>query len=225
MKSTLFLTLIGCLLLFSACEDETISNMADINDQWTKKNIEAKELEHVYQEIMDKYNASSYSAVNLSAADPSKAEITLFDVQKNVLGKISDEDKAIMVSAITGILNINKEMSQLQDVDEVFSVVEEQPMPKKGMEGYFQYIAQNLKYPEQARKMGIEGKVYVEFIVNDFGEITNVKVLKGIGAGCDEAAKKVVENSTPWQPGRQKGQAVKVKMVLPITFKLNDGEG
>ncbi len=224
MKSISFLTFIGLLLLFSACEDETINNMEDINDQWTETNAENQELMERIQQIMFKYNAHSYQYTGPENGE-SNGVVVLLDARKQPIKGVPTQDLNRMASALTSIRIVQKDMAQLQDVDEIFTVVEEQPKPKEGMGQYFQYIAQNLKYPEQARKMGIEGKVFVEFVVNDFGEITNVKVLKGIGAGCDEAAKKVVENSAPWQPGRQKGQAVKVRMVLPITFKLNDEKG
>ncbi len=69
-------------------------------------------------------------------------------------------------------------------------------------------------------QMGIEGKVFVEFVVDKDGTITNVKAIKGIGAGCDEEAKRVIEGAPKWSPGKQRGRPVKVRMILPITFKL-----
>ena len=77
-----------------------------------------------------------------------------------------------------------------------------------------------MKYPSQARRMGIEGRVFVEFIVDKDGTLTNVKAIKGIGAGCDEEAERVIKNHPKWNPGKQRGKAVKQKIVLPITFKL-----
>lgn len=105
--------------------------------------------------------------------------------------------------------------------DEIFTMVDERPAPINGMVALYEEIGSKLKYPEQARRMGIEGKVFVEFVVQKSGKITKVKVLKGIGAGCDEAAKAVMSNIDDWTPGILKGQAVAVKMVLPIIFKLN----
>jgi len=68
--------------------------------------------------------------------------------------------------------------------------------------------------------MRIEGRVFVQFVVDKDGSITNVEVLKGIGGGCDEEAVRVVKNAPKWNPGKQRGRPVRVKMVLPITFKL-----
>jgi protein TonB len=63
--------------------------------------------------------------------------------------------------------------------------------------------------------------VYVQFVVDKSGNITQVEVIRGIGAGCDEEAERVVKASPKWKPGKQRGQPVRVRMVLPITFKLN----
>ena len=104
--------------------------------------------------------------------------------------------------------------------DEIFTIVEDQPSPKGGMSAFYEYIGKKLKYPAQARRMGIEGKVYVEFVVDKDGSITNVRAMKGIGAGCDEEAIRVIQASPKWKPGKQRGRPVKVRMILPITFKL-----
>ena len=104
--------------------------------------------------------------------------------------------------------------------EEIFTIVEDQPVPKGGMAAFYEYIGKKLKYPAQARRMGIEGKVFVEFVVDKDGTITNVKAIKGIGAGCDEEAIRVIQASPKWNPGKQRGRPVKVRMILPITFKL-----
>ena len=107
-----------------------------------------------------------------------------------------------------------------EDVDEIFTIVEDQPTPEGGMAAFYQYVQKNLKYPAQARRMGIEGKVFVQFVVDRDGTLTEVKAVKGIGAGCDEEAESVIRSSPKWKPGKQRGRSVKVRMILPITFKL-----
>jgi len=107
-----------------------------------------------------------------------------------------------------------------EDADEIFSIVEDQPTPIGGISAFYQYIQKKMKYPAQARRMGIEGKVFVQFVVDKDGSITEVKAIKGIGAGCDEEAVRVIQGSPKWKPGKQRGRAVKVRMILPITFKL-----
>ncbi|MDN3688305.1 energy transducer TonB [Cyclobacterium jeungdonense] len=108
-----------------------------------------------------------------------------------------------------------------EKADEIFDVVENMPTPPGGMEGWNKYLSNNLKYPTQARRMGIEGTVYVVFVVNTDGSIQDVDILRGIGGGCDEEAMRVVRNAPAWEPGRQRGRPVRVKMRLPIRFKLS----
>ncbi|MDN5203584.1 energy transducer TonB [Fulvivirgaceae bacterium BMA10] len=104
--------------------------------------------------------------------------------------------------------------------DEVFTIVEEQPTPDGGMGAFYKFVQKNMKYPSQARRMGIEGKVFVQFVVDKDGTITEVQAVKGIGAGCDEEAVRVLKSHPKWKPGKQRGRPVKVRMIIPITFKL-----
>lgn len=103
---------------------------------------------------------------------------------------------------------------------EIYNVVENQPVPKEGMTKYYEYVQSNLKYPLEARNQGIEGKVFVQFVVATDGRVLNVEAVKGIGGGCNEEAVRVVNESLPWVPGNQRGENVNVRMILPITFKL-----
>lgn len=107
-----------------------------------------------------------------------------------------------------------------EKADAIFDVVENAPNPPGGMEGWNKYLSNNLKYPTQARRMGIEGTVYVVFVVNTDGTIQDVDVLRGIGGGCDEEAIRVVKAAPKWEPGKQRGRPVRVRMRLPIRFKL-----
>ena len=88
------------------------------------------------------------------------------------------------------------------------------------MGAFYEFVQKKLKYPSQARRMGIEGKVFVQFVVDKAGNITEVTTVRGIGAGCDEEAVRVIKDSPQWKPGKQRGKSVKVRMILPITFKL-----
>lgn len=107
-----------------------------------------------------------------------------------------------------------------EDPNKVYMVVEQQPEFPGGVAAMMKFISQNLKYPSQARRMGTEGSVFVEFVVDQQGTITGAKVIKGIGSGCDEEAVRVVQKMPPWKPGKQNGKAVKVRFVLPLKFVL-----
>lgn len=107
-----------------------------------------------------------------------------------------------------------------EETDEVHLIVEEEPSFPGGERAFYQYVGQNLKYPKLAVRQGIDGKVFVQFVVNKDGSLTDVQVIKGIGGGCDEEALRVLKSSPRWNPGKQRGQPVRVRMVLPITFRL-----
>ena len=108
----------------------------------------------------------------------------------------------------------------VEEPDVIFDIVETQPEPIGGMAAFYKHVGKQMKYPNQARRMGIEGKVFVQFVIDKQGNLTEVKAIKGIGAGCDEEAVRVIQNSPSWSPGKQRGRPVKVRMILPITFKL-----
>jgi protein TonB len=107
-----------------------------------------------------------------------------------------------------------------EKADQIFDVVETQPNPPGGMSGWNKYLSDNLKYPTQARRMGVEGTVIVVFVINTDGSIQDVEVLRGIGGGCDEEAVKIVKSAPKWEPGKQRGKPVRTRMRLPIRFKL-----
>ncbi len=101
-----------------------------------------------------------------------------------------------------------------------YRFVEESATPKGGIEAFYQYISEKVKYPSQARRMGIEGRVFVEFIINKDGSFSDVKAIKGIGAGCDEEAVRIIQSAPPWKPGKQRGRPVRQRYTLPIIFNL-----
>lgn len=108
-----------------------------------------------------------------------------------------------------------------EESDDPIIFAEKNPLPIGGYELFYKSISKNLKYPRQARQIGTEGKVLVEFIINRSGEPSDLKVIRGIGAGCDEEAMRVLA-LTKWEPGKQRGKPVRVKMIMPIYFKLGN---
>jgi protein TonB len=132
----------------------------------------------------------------------------VFDVE------VTEETKIQAVEVVEAPKQIEEE------TEEIFTIVEVTAEPKDGLAAFYQSIAEQIKYPSQARRLRVEGKVFVEFVIGKDGKITEVKAVKGIGAGCDEEAVRIIQNSPPWNPGRQRGKPVRQRMVLPIIFKL-----
>lgn len=104
--------------------------------------------------------------------------------------------------------------------DQIFEIVEESAEPIGGMGAFYGWVGKNLKYPNQAKRMGIEGKVIVKFVVDKDGSINNVEVVRGLEGGLSEEAVRVVSQAPAWKPGKQRGRAVKQRMIIPISFKL-----
>lgn len=100
-------------------------------------------------------------------------------------------------------------------------VADEMPEFEGGVAGLMRYVSQNIVYPPVAREIGKEGTVYVSFIVNEIGNVEGVKVMKGIGFGCDEEVVRVVGKMPRWKKvGKNAGHPVKVRFNIPVSFKL-----
>lgn len=103
---------------------------------------------------------------------------------------------------------------------QIFMVVESMPEFPGGEPALYKFLAENIKYPQMAKESGIQGRVFVTFVVERDGRVTDVRVLRGIGGGCDEEAIRVVQNMPKWTPGKQRGKAVRVQYNLPVKFTL-----
>ncbi len=110
-----------------------------------------------------------------------------------------------------------------EEEDEIFLVVEEDATPEGGMKGFMQFIADNLKYPRAAIRNDQQGSVFVQFVINKDGKLSDFEVVRGIGFGCDEEALRVMRMAPKWKPGKQRGRPVRVKKVVPIRFILMRG--
>ena len=107
-----------------------------------------------------------------------------------------------------------------EPTQEIFEYVEQMPEFPGGEDAMMAYISKNIKYPKAAVDNSVEGRVIVNFVVNEDGQITDVKTARGIGSGCDSEAERVVRSMPSWKSGKQNGKAVKVSYSLPVTFQL-----
>ena len=123
---------------------------------------------------------------------------------------------AVLLMANTTAMAQNKKATN----DKVYEKVEVMPEFPGGEQAMLDFVAKNVVYPQEARDKEISGRVLVSFIVEKDGSITDAKVAKGIGGGCDEEAVRVVNAMPKWKPGKQKGKPVRVSFMMPFTFKL-----
>jgi TonB family protein len=117
-----------------------------------------------------------------------------------------------------------KQETQMKLEPVVYQVVEDMPKYPGGDDAMIKYIVSTIKYPEEAKKNGVMGTVYVQYIVETDGSVTHVSILRGVGSGCDEEALRVVQGMPKWIPGKQNGETVRVQFVLPIKFSLDNNK-
>jgi protein TonB len=136
------------------------------------------------------------------------------ELSNRVSNEVPQEEEQIVVK------DEKPQVIEQKQEAEIFTVVEEQPQYPGGEGALMTYLQQNIKYPEEAKELGIQGRVFVTFVVEVDGSITDVRVLRGIGGGCDQEAIRVVQSMSKWVPGKQRGVPVRVQFNLPIKFTL-----
>ena len=116
---------------------------------------------------------------------------------------------------------VKEKSTQVKFTEPVFTMVEKMPEYTGGDEARIKFLVENVKYPPDAMKKGIQGKVFVTFVIKKDGTVSDVKILRGIGGGCDEEAMRVIKLMPKWIPGEQAGKPVDVQFNLPIKFALD----
>lgn len=133
---------------------------------------------------------------------------------------ISSFQQTSNVSATVGKIEIKEDDEEVQEETVIFTVVEQEAAFPGGIQKLNEYLSKSIKYPQQAKETGTRGRVMLTFVVERDGSITDIKVLRDIGSGCGEEAKRVVKEMPKWQPAKQRGKAVRQQFVLPVTFNL-----
>lgn len=123
---------------------------------------------------------------------------------------------ALLLMANTNAMAQSKKVAN----DKVIEKAEVMPQFPGGDQAMMKFVATNVQYPEEAKEKEISGRVLVGFIVEKDGSVNEVKIVRGIGGGCDEEAVRVVKAMPKWIPGKDKGKPVRVYYTLPLTFKL-----
>jgi protein TonB len=127
----------------------------------------------------------------------------------------ADQDTEVQIDAFAS------EEEEEEEEQQIFVVVEDMPTFKGGGVGAFRnYVQKNIEYPTVAAENGIEGTVFVKFVVDTDGGISNVTIMRGVDPALDEEAKRVIRNAPEWEPGQQRGKPVRVQFTIPIVFQL-----
>lgn len=135
-----------------------------------------------------------------------------------------DEELEIMDTEMSqdDIVDFSKMVfeEETRDEGEVFMIVEEMPEFPGGTEALQKYLAQSVRFPVIAQENGIQGRVYIQFVINQNGEVTNATILRGVDPSLDREALRVVEAMPKWKPGKQRNRPVRVSYTVPINFVL-----
>jgi protein TonB len=129
-----------------------------------------------------------------------------------------DPNQAITIDEPVG----NSDVKQVveENPNQIFTAVEQQPVFPGGDAGFNKYLSKNIRYPAIARENNVQGRVIVQFVVERDGSLTDIKVVRGIGSGCDEEAMRALKASPKWKPGIQNGRPVRVQYSVPVAFAL-----
>lgn len=127
----------------------------------------------------------------------------------------------VALTMLVLLFSFTTSTAQTKKNDMVFDVVEVMPQYPGGQIAMLKYIMENMKYPEQAMKEGIQGRVAVRFIVEKDGSISDVKPILSVHPLLNKEAVRVVKSMPKWSPGKQHGKPVRVQLIVPIMFKLN----
>jgi periplasmic protein TonB len=141
---------------------------------------------------------------------------TIEEIKENETGAVAQEGTGEVVFDEPVV-----EAPAGNDDDKIFYAVEQSAEFPGGLQAMMKFLQKNIKYPASAKRMGIEGRVFVKFIVDKEGGISNMEIVKGINADLDKEAMRVIKLMPPWKPGKQNGRAVKSQFVLPVYFKLD----
>lgn len=126
--------------------------------------------------------------------------------------------KLFLIVFFMAFVSVNAYSQSKEQDDAVYSIVSEQPSFPGGKQEMMKFISDNRKYPAEAKAKDIHGKVIVAFVVERDGSLSDVKIRRGIGYGCDEEAIRLIKSMPKWTPGKQNGKAVRVSMMLPVSF-------
>jgi TonB family protein len=216
-----------CALLFTvfACSEEVDREIKEIGNKSNTITFDQLPVS-MQKDLAEIKDELSFMKVDVSEDDKISDLVELRDLDPELVHSMNVDkiNKAIYIAFKKDGANFGYLSEKTKTEGDLFTVVERQPEFEGGIKGFHRYVANEIKYPLQARQAGVEGRVDVQFVVEKDGSLSDVKAIKGIGAGCDSEAVRVLQNAPPFKPGSQNGKPVRVRMVVPITFKLNEGK-
>lgn len=231
-KLATMLPIVLIVVVAFSCNDEVMNDIDDVMETASQTAIPERFMDDL-KRLQESNPDANFAYMEFSGDTEeafSRLKLKLDEIDPSTIGlvDIDKEEKRIgvLVNKNGALKSVAKSEIEI-DGSEVFQIVDDPATPPGGSYAdYYSKIAEVLKYPKSAKEAGIEGKVYIQFIIKADGSLSDVKAVKGIGGGCDEEAVAAIESITGWSPGKQNDVAVNQRLILPISFSLGtDQEG
>jgi TonB family protein len=226
-KLAAMIMIIPAFFLLLSCQDQLMNDVTDL----AKSSSVAIDMPEEVQKQFDQMKAA-HPELQLVVMEIKDSELDkLEDVRKVVESKGTITSMNFITPTAKGsepmrhfvIIEYNDQVASLAErskENNVYTVVEESASPEGGIETFYGFLAKNISYPKDAREAGVQGKVFVSFIVEPDGSLSDLNVVKGVNELLDAEALRVVKLSPKWTPGKHEGVVVRQKMVLPINFAI-----
>lgn len=192
------------------------------------KNYDQEQVTVVERTAEDEIEEQVINTVEETPPPPPEPEVPEVTTELNVIEDDAESENEIGIvnAEVTDktenieIVQVEVEQEEEEKEDEIFQVVEQDPEFPGGVEALYKFVQQNIKYPQLAKENNITGRVFVQFVVEKDGSVSNVRAARDIGGGCGAEAVRVVKSMPKWTPGKQRGKAVRAAYTLPVNFNL-----
>lgn len=193
--------------------------------EWTRMDIRTQEIEIIEEVAMEEEMVPVTRQQEIQPPPPPPPPkltdiLTIVEDDVELEEELEIEDTEIDEDTEIEIVDIASDEEEEVADAEVFMVVETMPQFPGGTAALMKFLGENIKYPIIAQENGIQGRVFVNFVVNTDGSIVNVNVMRGVDPALDKEAVRVVKTMPRWQPGEQRGKKVRVSYTLPVNFQL-----
>ena len=192
------------------------------------KNYDQEQVTVVVRTAEDEIEETMIQTQEETPPPPPEPEVPEVTTELNVIEDDAESDNEIGIvnAEVTDktenieIVQVEVQEEEEEKEDEIFQVVEQDPEFPGGVEALYKFVQQNIKYPQLAKENNITGRVFVQFVVEKDGSVSNVRAARDIGGGCGAEAVRVVKSMPKWTPGKQRGKAVRAAYTLPVNFNL-----
>jgi TonB family protein len=233
-KVATMILIIPAFFVLLSCQDQIAGEVSDIASNSTMALDLPADVQRQYDEMKKAHPDKQYLVVEVDQQGTPKVEalqkkmeqlpeeaISAVNVIKHPAENANEMERNFIIVEYTDQVKQMAQANPAPDAETVFTIVDETAMPQNGIESFYGFIGNELVYPKSAREKGVHGKVFVSFVVEKDGTLSEFEVLKSLTPEMDAEALRVLKLSPKWNPAQHNGQAVRQRMVMPINFMLS----